>query len=157
MNARDIMRSDAPTARMGASIADLARLMLDNNVSGIPVVGDGGKYLGLVTEKDLVTKHANVHVPVYLGILGAVIPFERRGTDEEIQRVLAVTAGDLMEADAETVGPEASVEDVATVMVDKDAEPVPVVEGGRLLGLVSRRDIIGLLLVEEGDTEPSGG
>jgi CBS domain-containing protein len=148
------MRTDFPTVGPDARTTEVARLMLHHSVRGIPVLDARSRLLGLVTETDLVTKHANVHVPVYLGILGGVIPFERRGTDEEIQRALAVTAGDLMERDVARVGPDATVDDVATLMVEDGADPVLVVENGVLTGLISRTDIIQLLIVEEEEGEP---
>jgi CBS domain-containing protein len=109
----------------------------------------------MVTETDLVVKHAHVHMPTYFGILGTVIPIERRGTDEEIRRVLAITAGDLMEQNIATVLADASVEDVATLMVDEGANPVPVLDGGAVVGIVSRRELVRLLLLEEESSEPS--
>lgn len=149
MKARDIMRTDVPTVGLDARATDVARLMLDRRVSGIPVVDDRGRLLGMVTETDLVTKHARVHVPMYIGILGGVIPWERRGSDEEIQRALGVTAADLMEQETPAVGPDATVEDVATLMVEEGAEPVPVVQNHSLVGLISRTDIIRLLVIED--------
>src|SRR5206468_11670934 len=127
VNVREIMLSDVRTVTPQASVDEVARLMLEGGLASVPVV-ENGRLLGVVTETDLVTKHARVHMPTYLGILGTVIPFERRGTDEEIRRVLAVTAGELMEREAPTIGPDATVEDVATYMVDEGVNPVAVVD-----------------------------
>jgi CBS domain-containing protein len=152
MNVREIMISNISTADRQMRVDRVVRLMLDQGIAGVPVV-ENGKLLGMITETDLVTKHAHVHMPTYLGILGTVIPFERRGTDEEIRRVLAVTAGDLME-EAAVIAPDTSVEDVATLMVDEGVNPVAVVDRGRFLGLVSHRELVRLLLLQDEGSEP---
>lgn len=155
MNVREIMVSNVPAAGIGTLVAELARLMLESGLGGVPVV-ENGRLVGMVTEADLVVKHARVHMPAYFSILGTVIPIERPGTDEEIRRVLGVTAGDLMERGIPGVVADASLEDVATLMVDEGINPVPVLDGdGGLLGMVSRRELVRLLLLEEESSEPS--
>jgi CBS domain-containing protein len=129
--------------------------MLQQQQRGIPVVDSSGSLVGLVTEADLVTKHARIHVPTYLGILGGIIPLERRHSDEEIRRALAVCAEELMETDIVTVGPDDDVDQAATLMIEEDADPIPVVENKKLIGLVGRADVIRLLLIEEETSEPA--
>ena len=149
MKVRELMRADVASVDRSATVSELARLMLEQQQRGIPVVNPSGSLEGLVTETDLVTKHARVHVPVYLGILGTVLPFETRHSDEEIKRALAVSAGELMETEIVTVGPDDDIEEAATLMVEEDADPIPVVENNKLIGLIGRADFIRLLLIEE--------
>jgi CBS-domain-containing membrane protein len=117
----------------------------------VPVTDDKGRLAGIVTESDLVVKHANVHGPTYLGILGGVIPFETRRQDEEIRRALGVTAADVMTTKVFSIAPDAEVDDAATVMVDERAKTLAVVEDGRVVGTISQSDIVRLLVVEEGE------
>jgi CBS domain-containing protein len=114
-------------------------------------VVEGEALVGLITRRDVVTKHAHIHLPVFIGLLGYVAPLELPGSREEVARALAVTASELMETDVVTIEPDAEVDDAATLMVDKDADPIPVVENGRLIGIITMADIIRLVLVEEGD------
>ena len=151
MNVSEVMNPHPVTVAPDATFTEVARTMLDHRLAGVPVVDADERLVGLVTDKDLVIKHARVHFPWYLGILGDFLQIEVPGTDEEIQRALAVTARDLMEEKMHTVSPDASVEDAATAMVDEGANPVPVVDGGRLVGMVSRMDLVRLLVVEEED------
>lgn len=151
MNVSEVMNPHPVTVAPDATVTEVARTMLDHRLAGVPVVDADDRLVGLVTDKDLVIKHARVHFPWYLGILGDFLQIEVPGTDEEIQRALAVTARDLMEEKMHTVSPDASVEDAATAMVDEGANPVPVVDGGRLVGMVSRMDLVRLLVVEEED------
>lgn len=150
MNVRDIMTTDAAVGPE-ATVDEVARMLVERHLSGVPVVDTHRRLLGLITENDLVAKQARVHLPKYLGILGLVIPIESRGSDEEIEHALAVNAEQLMEPDPPAVDINASVEDAATLMVDEDANPIPVLHAGQVVGLVSRRDIIRFLLLQDED------
>jgi predicted transcriptional regulator len=90
-------------------------------------------------------------LPVFVGLLGYVAPFELPGSREEVERALAVTVRDLMDDDVVTIDAGASVDDAATLMVDKDIDPIPVLDHGRLVGTISTDDMIRLVLIEEGD------
>lgn len=149
MNARDIMISNPVTVSESAKVSDVARLMLERAVGALPVVAEDGILLGLITARDVVAEHARPHVPTYLGILGGILPITSREDDEELRRVLAVTAGDLMENRPVTAAPDAGVDDLASLMVEKRADAIPIVEDNRLVGLVSHSEIIRLLLIEE--------
>jgi CBS domain-containing protein len=151
MKASEIMSSDGVTIPPGATVSDVVRLLLASPREGLAVVDQNGRLLGIVTETDVVAKHARAHVPVYLGILGYILPFETRSNDDEVRRVLAVTAQDLMSDDVPTVTPDTDVDDVATLMVEEGINPVPVVEGNRLVGMIGHHEIMRLLLREEED------
>jgi CBS domain-containing protein len=156
MNVRDIMTTDIPTISKDVSVADLARILLDTNLPALPVVDTSGRLLGVVRAHELVTRHAKVHVPFYLGLLGAAIPFQSAHEDEDIRHALAVTAGDLMEDRVRTVGPGDSIEDAATILVDDETDAVPVIENETVVGFLTERDILQLLVVEETDGSSTG-
>lgn len=153
MNVRDLMTTDVVTVHAASTVGDVARLTLESKLSGIPVVDDNNALRGLVTEKDLVAKHARVHLPTYFGILGTWFPFGTHESDEDMRHVLAVTAGDIMTHEPVTIGPDVDIDDAATLMVDRNANPIPVVENGRLIGIISRADIIRILVLEERDAD----
>ncbi len=153
MNVRELMNSSAGTITRLTTVGEIARLLLKNGVSGAPVTNDQGRLIGIVTESDLVVKHAHVHGPTYLGILGGVIPFETRRQDEEMRRALGVTARDIMTTKVFSIDPDSDVDDAATIMVDEDVRIVVVVENGRVVGTVSETDIVRLLVVEEGEDD----
>jgi CBS domain-containing protein len=153
MKVRELMTSPAVTTTRSASVGQVARLLIGHGVSGTPVTDERGALVGLVTESDLIVKHANVHGPTYLGILGGVIPFETRRQDEEMRRALGVTAADVMTTKVITIGPEDDVDDAATIMVDEGVSMLPVMEDKTILGTLSRTDIVRLLVVEEGEND----
>jgi CBS domain-containing protein len=149
MKVRDSMTSPVVTVNPAATVAEVARLMLERNLSGLPVVDPDGRMVGLITKADVVEKHAQVHLPVYLGILGYAIPFRVRHSDDDIRHVLAVTAGDLMRKNPVVIDPESTIDKAATLMVEHSVDPIPVVEDEQLVGIIGYDDIIRVLLQEE--------
>jgi len=146
---RQLMSSSVIAVPETMQVAGIARLMVENGYSALPVVNTRGAVVGLVTEGDMVTKHARINGPEYLGILGGILPFSTHRVDEEMRKILAVTATDLMSPQFESIGPDDDVDDAATVMVDRDANPLLVLDQGRLVGILTRVDIVRLLMLEE--------
>ncbi len=149
MKVRDLMSSSVITVPQTMQVADVARLMVENGYSALPVVNTGASVVGLVTEGDVVTKHARIHGPEYLGILGGILPFSTHRVDAEMRKILAVTAGDLMSPQFESIGPDDDVDDAATVMVEQDVNSLLVLDQDRLVGILTRADIVRLLMLEE--------
>ncbi|NOZ27696.1 MAG: CBS domain-containing protein [Chloroflexi bacterium] len=148
MKVRDIMTTDVKIVSPDTPVQDIIRMFRDYAVSGLPVVDDEGKLVGIVTEMDLIRRHARPHAPIYFPILDARIPLGReREYRETVRRILATTAEELMTSPVQTVSPDMDVVDLATLMVERGINPVPVVEDGRLVGIVSRTDL--LRVIEE--------
>lgn len=141
--AREIMTADPVTVAPGAPVTDAARLMVERRVSALPVI-DGDRLVGVVTESDLIMQDAKVHFPTYLDLLGGSL-FAPGATDRfehDLKKAVGADVADVMSTDLVTVAPETPVSDVATLMVDKDVSCVPVLEGDRLVGVVSKSDIV---------------
>ena len=156
MNVSDIMSRNLVTVHRSATVGQTARLMLDQGLSGVPVVDATGRLLGMVTEEDLVAKHAQVHLPRYFAILGTLLPLPSRRDDDEMRHILGVTAGELMNDDPVTIEPTKSIDEAASLMIERHVNPVPVLDGGNLVGIISHSDIIKILLVEEEDGSDDG-
>lgn len=156
MKTAEIMTRDVVTVKTSTSVSEIARLMVRQHLTGIPVTDDSGHLLGLVTDRDLVVRHARVHFPTYIPLLESLVYVgNTRHFKEELRKALASTAGELMSTEAPvTVGPETDILDVAALMFDKDVNPVPVVDHGRVVGIISRADLVKLLVQEEEPTEP---
>lgn len=153
MNVRDLMRSPAPTVQIDTPVSEVARLILDQSLAGVAVVDQAGNLRGAVTQAELVAKHARVHAPLYMGILGGVLPLDTRRTQDELRHVLAVTAGELLSDADHRINFDADIDDAASRMVDDRLDPLLVLDGGRLVGTLSRVDVIRLLLREELDSD----
>ena len=63
-----------PAARPETVVGDVARLIVEHHASGLPVVAESGEVVGLITEADLVARHAHVHFPTYLTLFGMTVP-----------------------------------------------------------------------------------
>lgn len=146
MIARDIMEPAVITVGPQTTIKELADILLENKISGVPVVDEEGNILGIVTEGDLLHKEVNPHVPAALsatygfGGLASLKDYEKYLSD--VKKLSACTAEEIMTTKLYTVQETASVKEIADVMVTNNINRVPVLVGKRLVGIISRADII---------------
>lgn len=144
------MTREVITVYPDTPVVEIARKMLQNDISGIPVVDRDGRLVGIVTETDLVVRNANVHFPTFLQILDARIYLtSTRHFEEELRRALGTVAADVMTREVQTVKPDDDISVAATLMVDRGLNPIPVLNDGRLEGIISRSDIIRHILAQE--------
>jgi CBS domain-containing protein len=156
MKAKEIMTSPVLTVSPDTPVAQIARLLREKHISGAPVVDGANKVVGIVTEIDLIKRHARVHFPVYLPFLDSLIFLESpRRYQEDVRRVLGTTAQEIMTQPVRTATLETDVEDIATMMVEQRANPIPILdESGTLVGIVSHTDIVRLVeQAEAGESE----
>ncbi|MCG6921144.1 MAG: CBS domain-containing protein [Acidobacteria bacterium] len=145
MKVRDIMVSEVVVAHPDTSVNLVARLMAGRDISGIPVVEDD-RVIGIVTELDLIVRNTRLEPPAFFAILDARIPLETPGQyRERLQHMLGTLVRDVMTEKVVTIGPDEELEALAELMVKRRVNPVPVVEGERLVGIVSRSDIIRMM------------
>ncbi len=151
MQIKDIMVTDVITVSTSDSVEQCAKLLQENNISGLPVLDEGGKVAGIVTEGDLIRRASRIKAPGYLEILGGLIYLGSPSKFvEELQRAMSLEAGQLMSKDVISVKPEESVEEAATLMVEKGISRLPVIDDeDKLVGIVSRRDIMSCLYSKE--------
>ena len=137
------MTADPVTVGPGMAVKDAARLMTDEHLGALPVIEDG-KLVGIATEGDLIMQDVKVRFPTTIHLLDAFIfyPPSQDRMESELKKAVAATIGDVMTREPVTVAPEASIEDVATLMVDRDVSRVLVLEGAVLVGVVSKSDIV---------------
>jgi len=155
MQVREIMTQDVVTVRTGTPVTDVARIFREKAISGMPVVDDEGMLVGIITEVDLIARHARPHFPTYIAFLDSIIYLEgTRRYRESMRRILATTAGELMTTPVRTVSPEMDVQDLVAFMVEQRVNPVPVVDEQRqLVGIVSHTDL--LQMIEQAEA-PAG-
>ncbi len=150
MQVSELMTREVITVYPDTPVVEIARKMLQNDISGIPVVDRDGRLVGIVTETDLVVRNANVHFPTFLQILDARIYLtSTRHFEEELRRALGTVAADVMTREVQTVKPDDDISVAATLMVDRGLNPIPVLNDGRLEGIISRSDIIRHILAQE--------
>ncbi|MFT4040766.1 MAG: CBS domain-containing protein [Thermomicrobiales bacterium] len=143
LTVRAVMRREVPIASPETSVADLARLMVEHRVPGVPII-DNGELVGIVTEADLIQREAKVDTPSVISILGSVLVADA-GTpfNEELRRVLATSASELMTSPVYSIRDIATVTELATLMLQRRINPVPVVDDKRqIVGLATRTGIV---------------
>ncbi len=140
---KHIMTVDVVSVSPSASVGRVARLMHEKAISGLPVVDIDKRVVGLVTDLDLIVLNTRIEAPHFLPLLDGRIPLETpTHFKKRIQHAAGTTAKDLMTEEVLTVGPEEDVETLAALMVKERVNPIPVVEDGRLIGVVSRADVV---------------
>jgi len=150
MNVEEIMTKNIVSIKRNNTIDEIARVMVENKVSGLPVLSDGGYLIGIVTEGDLLRREMTPRLPEFINILGAVIYYHGvERYNEDFKKILAKTAVDIMTEDLITVKEGTDVGEVAKIMLDNNIKQIPVVDGSKLIGLITRADIVKLLLKQE--------
>jgi len=157
MKVREVMTTDVVTLRPETPVSEVARLLVERDISGAPVVDEEGNVIGVVTELDLVVRNTRLHMPTFVQILEARVYLESPAHyNERLRHMLGTQARDIMTSPAITIGPEAELEDLADLMVEERVNPVPVVDNeGQLVGIVSRSDIV-RLMAQPSATEDEG-
>jgi len=140
LSARDVMTTETATVPETMPVEALARLLGHRNISSVPVTDAEGRVLGVVTEADLLRRVAAVE--------DRPLSWLRRLLGDPVRQAEAYTrthgrtAGDIMTRDVVTVGPDATAEHCAHLMEERRVKRLPVVQDGRLLGVVSRADLL---------------
>ncbi|OPJ55254.1 CBS domain-containing protein [Alkalithermobacter paradoxus] len=144
MKAKDIMTCDVISVKKDTPIENIAKILIEKRISGVPVVDEENKVVGVVSETDIVKKEKNIKVPSFITILQGVVFLESiKNMEEDIKRVAAYKAEDIMSDDVLTVNEEDDLEYIANLMIEKSINRVPVVDDERKIkGIICRYDII---------------
>jgi CBS-domain-containing membrane protein len=135
---KDVMTTRVIWVKKDSSFRDMAAALREHRVSGLPVLGEGGTVIGVVSEADLLTKEALGNDPQ--GMPGIIAGLLHR---KEHQKARGVTAGDLMTSPPVTAVPDDTVERAARLMYTRKVKRLPVVDAnGHLVGIVSRADLL---------------
>jgi CBS domain-containing protein len=149
---RDIMDTDVPKVTVVDSVERVLHVLRDHELPGVPVVNEGGRCVGIITEADLILSDEDddLHLPHYFQLFGGVVFLESMSHFEErVRKAFAATAEDMMTPDPVTIEPTATVRQAARVIARKKHNRLPVVEHGRLVGVVTRVDVLDALTSED--------
>ncbi len=149
MLAKDVMKTELVTVGEDTPVKEIARKMLDHDISGLPVVNEQGEILGVVSELDLMRKQIKPNEPSIWTMIWGMDPDREKQHRDAIRKYMGKTAGDVMTAPAMTVEASDSLEKVGNLMFNKKIKRVFVTEGGKLVGVISRSAFTKLLLNDE--------
>ncbi len=143
----DVMTRDVITVTPDTPLRELASILSEKHINGVPVVDEKGNVLGVVCESDLVNQNKPLHIPTVFVILDSVIPLENPWRlQKEFKRLAATTVGDIYSRPAVSVDPETDLSEVAQIMSKGKVYTLPVLEGGKLVGVVGKADVIRSLM-----------
>jgi len=147
LKVKDIMTTELITVSPQTEITSAAKILLEKRINGLPVIDDSGKLVGILCQSDLVAQQKSIPIPSVYTLLDSFIPLTSlKRIDKEVQKIAALKVEQAMTPDPVTVGPETDIEDVARLMVDKKYHTLPVVEGGKIVGIVGKEDVLKTLL-----------
>ena len=145
---RDIMETDVPAVYPSDPVETVLKVLRTHELPGVPVINEGGRCVGIITEADLVIsdEDADLHLPHYFELFGGYVFLEpMKRFEERLRKAFSSTAGDMMTEDPVTIEPDADVAEAARLIARKRHNRLPVVEHGRLVGVVTRVDVLDAL------------
>jgi CBS domain-containing protein len=151
---RDIMDSQPATVTPDASVEDVIRTLREHELPGVPVINEGERCVGIITEEDLVLRDENedFHMPHYFQLFGGIVFLESVSHwEERVRKAFAATAEDMMTENPVTIEPDATVREAARLIARKKHNRLPVIEHGRLVGVVTRVDVLDALTSNDED------
>jgi CBS domain-containing protein len=154
MNASDVMVTKVITVGPDASVQEVANILLTNSISAVPVVDEHGKLAGIISEGDLIRRAdlgTERHRSWWLEL------FAGAGKEElalEYVRSHARKVGDIMTRDVITATPGTPLRDIAALLEKKRIKRVPIVDQGKIVGIVSRANLVQALAMLRKESEP---
>jgi predicted transcriptional regulator len=141
--AKDIMTSPVITFTPETSISEAAGTLLEKHVNGCPVVDAEGRLVGILCQSDLVAQQKKLSLPTVFTLLDGMVPMSSLSDlDREMEKIAAITVEHAMSRDPEFVTPETPLEDIATLMVERGFHTLPVVDNGKVAGVIGMEDIL---------------
>jgi CBS-domain-containing membrane protein len=149
LKAKDIMTRELVTVSPDTEIARAAKLLLEKGINGIPVVDKNGELVGIICQSDLIAQQKRLPIPSIFTLLDGLIPLNSmKHFENVVQKIAATTVADAMTPNPVTVQTDTSIEDLASLIVDKNFQTLPVLDEGKLVGVVGKEDILRTLTSE---------
>jgi CBS domain-containing protein len=144
MKARDIMSKNVITVFPENTVEELAKILTNNSISGVPVIDKDKKVVGIVTEKDLIYRDAELRFPAVVELLGAHIYLAGvKEYNDRLKKILATNVADLMTKKVICVYEDYDIKAVVDLMLKNNINRVPVLDReDKLTGIISRADIV---------------
>lgn len=143
LTAKDIMTTDLVTLSAGLEISQAATRLLEKRINGAPVVDDAGHLIGILCQSDLIATQKKLSIPSLFTLLDGYFPLgSMKNMETELEKIAALTVEKAMTKKPVTISPNTPIEEIATLMVEKGFHTLPVLENGRLVGVVGKEDVL---------------
>jgi CBS domain-containing protein len=151
MKAQDVMTREVATVRPETSVREIAALMMKKNISGVPVVSDDGAIVGIVSEGDLLHR---AEVGTERRHKWRFQFFDSDAVAREYAKAHGLSARDVMSRYVISVRDDADIRDVADILDSHRIRRVPVLHDDRLVGIISRQDLVRALSQAQASSAP---
>jgi CBS domain-containing protein len=146
LRAQDLMTENVIAVTKETEVRELAKILTENNISGVPVIDGADRLIGVVTESDLIFQNKKVHIPTAVAILDAFFFLESpEKMEKEMKKMAGVTVGDIYAAEVTSVQKDTPLDELATLMAEKNIHTLPVLDQDELVGVIGKRDIIRII------------
>jgi CBS-domain-containing membrane protein len=143
LTARDIMTREVVTVRPEASVEELAKLLEERRIGGVPVLDQTGALVGVITQWDLVQRSRDLELPPALNILDFHLFLEMPSHfKKRLEKLLGNKVKDVMTSNPVSISPDTPVNEIAGLMAHQGVHTLPVLEEGNLVGIVGKLDLI---------------
>jgi len=143
ITAQDIMSTKLITLSPDMDFTTAARILLDNHINGAPVVDEDGQLMGILCQSDLVAQQKKMPVPTLFTLLDSYIQLtSTKQLEKQARKIAALTVAEAMTAEPITLRTDSHIETIAALMVDSNLHTLPVMEDGRLVGIIGKEDVL---------------
>ncbi|MCG6910623.1 MAG: CBS domain-containing protein [Deltaproteobacteria bacterium] len=143
IKASEIMTSDPVFVSPEDEVSRATAIMIEKGFNGLPVVDDQGQLVGIICQSDIVAQQKKLPLPSYFTFLDGLISLRStKALEKEARKIAATTVRQAMTSDPVWVPPDATIETLAALMVDRNFHTLPVVAEGKLVGVVGKEDIL---------------
>jgi CBS domain-containing protein len=151
LTVKDVMKTDIISVSPESEITHATKLLLENHINGVPVIDKNGKLVGIICQSDVIAQQKKLPIPSFFSFLDGFISLSSmKNLEKEVKKISAITVSQAMTPNPVTVRPDTLIEVVAALMVDNNFHTLPVVEGGKLVGIVGKEDILRTLVPRNG-------
>ena len=147
IKAKDIMTKNIITVSPETEVTQAANLLLEKRINGVPVVNSIGELVGILCQSDLIAQQKSIPIPSFFTLLDGYISLTTsKRMDKEVEKIAATKVAEAMTTDPVTVDPETDIEKIAALMVGKNYHTLPVIEAGKLVGILGKEDVLRTLI-----------
>ena len=139
---KEIMTRDVLSISPSTSTIEAIDLLLENRISGLPVVDDDNKLIGIVTENDLIKKNKRFHIPTIVRLFDAYFLLDSGKVEDEIKKMVATTVGEICTKKVVSISEDTTLEEIATIMAEQHIHLLPVLKDNEVIGIVGKADVV---------------
>jgi len=152
LKVKDIMTTELITVSPETEVVKAAKILLDKRINGIPVVDETEKLVGILCQSDLIAQQKRLPIPSFFTFMDGIFSTSStKQMEKQVQKIAAITVAQAMTPNPVFVESDMGIEVVAGLMVDSGFHTIPVLQEGKLVGIVGKEDILRTLVTKSED------